>query len=410
MTDEQPSIARGPFSIDGRRGNTRQVDRQVLVIAHHHAGAARLLDIAPLVESDQRVQVIYTVPPASRFRDGVAERLSRDGAFVLPWWQATQHPFDLALAAGQGLLEQVHAPIMLFPHGAGHSGYMNRWEGHAAPPGRVASDLAPSGLMRHGRVIPSAIMLAHEDHRRHLARDCPEALPSAVTAGDPCFDRLLASRPRRAAYRDALGVGPGQRLVLVASWWSECSLVGGARDAIARLAAALPPGDRMVAILHPIIWTWHGRRQVLAWHEEAMRAGVRLLPHESGWQAALIAADALIGDRCSVTSYGAALGLPTLLGPYDPGRVVPGTPFDLLGEVAPRLRLDAPLGPQLDKAAAVWTPERAAQARTRLTSAPGHSATIIRKTMYKTLGLPEPPTTPALPTVPLPHPIAWEAR
>jgi hypothetical protein len=30
--------------------------------------------------------------------------------------------------------------------------------------------------------------------------------------------------------------------------------------------------------------------------------------------------------------------------------------------------------------------------------------------MYETLDLPEPAAAPALPTVPMPHPIAWEAR
>jgi hypothetical protein len=402
----EPPIIRGPFSIDASKGDTHRVERTVLVVVHHLAGATRLMDIVPLVEHDQRVQMVYTVPPSSLWADGAHEFLRTTGALVMPWPQATQTRFDLALAAGQGLLEHLHAPIAMFSHGAGHISYVNRWEGHGPPASRQVSGLGFGGLSSHGRVTPSAIMLAHEDHRRSLARECPDALPTAVIAGDLCFDRLLASLPRRSAYRDALNAGPARKLVVVSSRWGAGSLLGQRIDPIFRLAAELPYEDhRVVMILHPNIWTWHGRRQVLAWFAESVRSGIILLPPEEGWRGALVAADVMIGDRGSVTSYGAALGLPVLLAPYDAEDVVPGSQFAYLGEVAPRLRTGAPLAAQLDATARDWSAGDAAVLRSRLTSAPGGAARITRRTIYRLLRLDEPAAEPVTEPVPLPCPL-----
>ncbi|MFC7740294.1 hypothetical protein ACFQXA_03960 [Nocardiopsis composta] len=62
---------------------------------------------------------------------------------------------------------------------------------------------------------------------------------------------------------------------------------------------------------------------------------MRLIPPEQGWQAALVAADAVIGDHGSVTYYAAALGRPVLLAAFDEGEVLPGSHIDLLGRAAP---------------------------------------------------------------------------
>jgi hypothetical protein len=206
-------------------------------------------------------------------------------------------------------------------------------------------------------------------------------------------------------------VRPGQRLVVISSWWGTGSLLGRHADVLARVADELRGGDhRVVAILHPNVWTWHGRRQIRQWLAEPLRAGVMLLPPEEGWRAALIAGDVLIGDRGSVTAYGAALGLPVLLGPFDAGDTVPGSHAARLGEIAPRLRADEPLKPQLDAAVRRWADVDAAELRARLTSAPGRSARLIRQAMYRLLGLPEPAAEPRVDPVPPPCPIAPVAR
>lgn len=404
-------IARGPFSADASRGDTRSVERTVLVVVHHLAAATRLMDIVPLVERDPRLQVTYTVPPSSIFAHGAHEFLRAADALTIPWAQATQTRFDLAVAAGQGMLEHLHAPTMMFSHGAGYATYVDQREGHGPRARRAVNGLGYRSLTCHGRVVPAAIMLSHADERRALAAECAEAVPATVVAGDPCWDRLLAARPNRTAYRNALGAGPGQRLVVVSSRWGTGSLLGRHADVLSWIANELPPSDhRIVAILHPNIWVWHGRRQVRQWFAEPMRSGVVLLPPEEGWRAALLAGDVLIGDRGSVTAYGAALGLPVLLGPYPTGDCVPGSLFARLGEIAPRLTMDEPLLPQLAAAERLWRGVDVSALRDRLTSVPGRAAHTIRRTMYRLMRLPEPAGAPRIEPLPLPTPIGMAAR
>ncbi|MEV5411264.1 hypothetical protein AB0K60_20780 [Thermopolyspora sp. NPDC052614] len=410
MTCEQ-QIAVGPISQEAARGNTREPERTVLVVVHYFTAATRLMDILPLIESDHRVQVVYTVPPASIFSRGAHDYLRDTGALVIPWWQATQRRFDLILAAGQGLLEHLHGPIMMFPHGAGPTTYSRRLPGDGPAAPRRMNGLGLRGLVVRGRVVPSAIMLAHEEHRRLLAEECPEAVPATVVAGDLCFDRLLASRPYRTAYRNALGAGPAHKVLVVTSHWGKGSLFHQRPDLLRDLAASLPAEDfRIAAIVHPHVWVWHGRRQVHAWLTEATRSGIVLLPPEEGWRAALIAADLLIGDRGSVTRYGAALGLPVLLAPCAADRVIPGTQFALLNEIAPRIDFAAPPAAQLDAAERAWTAADAAALRSALTSVPGQAAAITRGKIYHLLGLAEPAVAPLAEPVPAPLPLESAAR
>src|SRR5215475_14579260 len=72
--------------------------------------------------------------------------------------------------------------------------------------------LGPDWLLHKGRLIPSTLVLSHSEQRKRLARACPEALPAALIAGDPCFDRILLSRPLRETYRHAFGLADDQRL------------------------------------------------------------------------------------------------------------------------------------------------------------------------------------------------------
>ncbi|GAA3093093.1 hypothetical protein [Streptosporangium carneum] len=406
---EQP--IKGPFSLDAPRGDTNRVERTAVVVVHHLAAATRLMDIVPLVEPDRRVQLVYTVPPSSVFADGAHDFLRDTGALVMPWSQATEVRFDLAFAAGHGLLERLRAPVMTFFHGAGPYSYVGRREGDGLSANRAVTGFGLQGLVTHGRVIPTAIMVSHDDHHRLLAAECPDAAPAAIVAGDLCFDRLLASRSRRTAYRNALGAGPGQRVVVVSSHYGAGSLLWDHPDLLSRLAAELPAEEyRIVVVLHPNIWVWHGRKQVRAWFRRHGETDVVLLPPEEGWRGALVGADLMIGDRGSLACYGAALGLPVTLIPHSAEDVVPGSQFALLGEVAPRLDVRAPLAAQLDSVERHWSPADADALRDRLTSVPGDAARLIRQAMYRLLRLPEPTVEARAEAVPLPRPLTAADR
>jgi hypothetical protein len=397
---------RGPFGLDAAKGATVPGQRKVLAVAHHMTSGTRLADVLPLLESDRRIQVAYTAAPASPYTGGLDEYLRGLGGLVLPWHQATQSQFDLAIAASDSMLENLHAPVMTLQHGSGPSKLFLRVPGSGPPAVRPVAGLMRERLVVGGRVVPAAIVMAHERHRRVLERECPEALPVAIVGGDPCLDRLAASVRLRDAYRRALGVDPAQRLVFVTSTCREGALFGQHPDLVFRVASELPRNEYCVAAaLHPNIWAWYGRRQVLSWHTDCLRLGVRLLPPEEGYRAALIAADRIIGDHGSATYYGAAMGVPVLLAAFPEDDVVPGSHVARLGAIAPRLDWEKPLRPQIDDVVHAYCADTYAALREDLSSKPGESAQILRRAMYRLMRLQEPEYVPRVEPVPLPFPI-----
>jgi hypothetical protein len=267
--------------------------------------------------------------------------------------------------------------------------------------------LSAEWLLDSGELIPSAVVLSHPEQLARLIRACPQAADVAILAGDPCFDRMLASRPLRASYRRALGADAAQRVVVVSSTWGQSSLFGQHRDLVPRLAASLPVDEYHIALaLHPNIWCWHSPWQVRMWLADCSRAGVVVLPPEEGWRAALVAADLVIGDHGSVTFYGAALGHPVLLASAPKDAVDPRSPVGWLLTTAPRLDSTGDLADQI--ADAITTHERSlVDSSTALTtSAPGESARLLRSALYRMLDLSEPSTPADLVTVPVP-PNTW---
>jgi hypothetical protein len=393
----------GPFGLDAARGATVRTERTVLAVVHSVVTGARLADVLPVLAPDQRVQVVFSAAP-SLFPGGVRDLLDDMGAVIVPWQQAVRERFDLAIAAGTGQLERLHAPVVLMPHGAGYGKYPVRWPGHGPSAPRRAHGTERQQLVYHGRLVPAAILLAHQDRLAQLRRSCPEAVPAAVIAGDPCHDRLVASLPLRGAYRRALGVRDDQKLVLVTSTWGPGSLLGQVPGILPGLLAELPASRyRVAASLHPDAWYWHGPWQISAWQSGCVRSGMTLLPPAEGWRGALVAADLVIGDHGSVTLYAASLGKPVLLAAFSRDEVARSSHMALLGKTAPRLHPDRPLLPQIEHAAAGYRPERYANLRGQVTSVPGRSRQVIRRVLYQRLGLPEPPGIPAAEPVPLPR-------
>jgi hypothetical protein len=390
-----------PVGPDAERWITRTGCKTVLVVVHSVTTGQRLARILPLFETDNRVQVLYTAAPEV-FSGGVARLLQRLDGVTIPWEQATRSTFDLALAAGYEAVHELHAPLIVLPHGAGYNKLAVARTSGGAVAARGAYGLDPQSLVRGGRVVPVGIALSHRDDLAVLGRECPEALPAAEIVGDPCYDQILVSRSLRAAYRRALHIPPGTRLVVTASTWGVKSLFGQTIDLHDRMLAELPRDRyRVVALAHPNVWYGHGPRQVRAWRGNAMRRGLALVPPEAEWLGAILAADAVIGDAGSSTIYAAAAGVPVVLGTFPDEDVVAGSAAAVLAEAAPRLVPDGPVGEQLADAMTRHSAELSASVAARLTSEPRRFDRNMRRLIYRKLRLSQPTSVPvACPAAP----------
>lgn len=366
----------------------------------------RLLDIAGLFHGDLRVELRFTVPP-NTLGGGTESML--DGFGAVPWHDAVAQRYDLAVTTNLSGIADVDAPLALFSHGASRNSRARpRGRGSIPVPSQVHA-FSRSALIQRGMVVPSALPLGHERELELLAQDCPEALPIASVVGDPCFDRLMAGRGLRDHYRSALGLVPGQRLVVVTSTWRDNSLFASAPHVIDRLARLLEsPQYRVVLLLHPNIYAAHGEYQVRAWWAAALRRGIVLGRPETDWQPYLLAADFIIGDHGSVTLYGAAAGIPVLLGAYPDADVHPCSGAAALGARAPRLVESVPIQEQLDQAGEQFDAAVSAEIAALISSEPGAFARNTRRLLYSMLGLGQPATAACLPDAEPPSPL-WAA-
>ena len=395
-----------PVGLEAERWITRTGCKTVLVVVHTVITGQRLADIVRLVESDLRVQVVFTAAP-DVFSNGVTDLLRDLGGVIISWEQATRLTFDLALAAAYGSVHELHAPLIVLPHGAGYNKLAVRRGAGAAVADRGVYGLDPHNLVQGGSVVPAAVVLSHQADLATLGRQCPEALPVAVVAGDPCYDRILASRSHREQYRRALGVSQTQKLVATASTWGSRSLFGQAADLLERMLVELPPDEyRVITLIHPNVWFGHGLRQVRAWLNDAVRRGLALVPPTSEWMGALVAADLAICDQGSIGVYAAAANVPVILAQFSGEDVAPGSASALLAAAAPRLRIDRPLAEQFAYAAAIHQLSASEMVAGRITSQPGRFHRNMRRLMYRLLRLRQPATVPA--AVPAEIPVLVE--
>jgi hypothetical protein len=261
--------------------------------------------------------------------------------------------------------------------------------------------LSPEWLLYNGRPIASALVLAHETELDRLTAITPAAASIGVVAGDPAYDRMVASRHLRMHYREALGVAPEQQLITVCTTWSQRSLLGSWPELFREVAACLPRDEyRTVALVHPNVWHGHGAWQVGTWFADARRAGLTLIGPTEGWQAALLASDLIIGDYGASTCYGASLDLPVLLAAYPPDEVASGSVGELLGTLATRLNRHETLRAQIEHALTDHAPGRFAPVRDLMTSCPGEAIERLRALCYRHMRLPVPGTAPVTPVIP----------
>ncbi|MEJ3749533.1 hypothetical protein WEI85_40525 [Actinomycetes bacterium KLBMP 9797] len=385
-----------------RDWRTLRDERRVLVVARTVTALTRLADILALTAPDHRIQTYFTHDPAhpAVFGAGVERLLDRLDPVVVPWREARRDRFHLALSVSENdRLHQLRSPVLLMPHGVGYQKYY--------PDSQVVSGLNPARLVRAGRVIPATIGVPHPAQREQLRAACPEAAPRAAVVGDPSLDRMLDNQHRDLVYRAALGAA-GRKLVLLASTFGPHSLFGRWPDLPELLVARLPADEyRIVIVMHTGVWAKHGPWQVRGWLSRAGAYGLRILPPESGWQAALVAATCVLSDEGSLSLYAAALDKPLLLAPGGGSpTTVPGSALAWLGATAPRLDPGRDLRRQIDATIDRHDPGVADTARAATFDAPGRCATRLRPLIYRLIDLPEPSGEPAFAPIPAPDATA----
>ncbi|MET7487200.1 hypothetical protein [Streptomyces sp. NPDC005538] len=379
------------------------------MVVHTVTFAQRLREVFELLETDLRIQLVFTIAPHA-FGNGVSEFLRSLGITTVPWEEALRAEFDLALAAGSRGVHELRAPVVRISHGAGQIKLLTDVSTLAQGERRSPGMLSRQHLMHEGRVVPAAIVYAHDRDLEELARSCPEALPVAHVLGDPCVDRITAGRAGRESYRRALGIEEGQRLVVVTSTWGPASTFGRLDSLLPQLLSQLPgDGYRVAMLVHPNVFAGHGIRQVRGWLSGCRGRGIGVVPPEADWQAPLIAADWIVGDHGSLTAYGTLTEATMLLTAGPRREVSAGSPAALLSAVAPVVSPVYPLAEQLEYAAQSYSPGRYDDVAASLSSAPGQFHRRMRSLVYRMLGLGEParPSFAAPPPLP-PSLTGWE--
>jgi len=389
---------------------TVRPEREVLIMVPTMTSVKRLLDIAAVFAADLRVQSHFTVPPNALGRG--TERLLDDlGAPLVRWNEAVNRRYDLAVTANLGGIAEVDAPVALFSHGASRNKRVKP-RGHGSIPVQPrVQGFNRSALIQGGMLVPSAIAIGHEYELAMLEQDCPEALPVARVVGDPCFDRLVAGRRSRDRHRRALGLEPGQKLVVATSTWGEDSLLGSAWYQLERLVEQLPsPEYRVVLLMHPNVVAAHGTYQLRAWLAPLERKGLILTRPEHEWEPFLLAADYIVGDHGSVTLYGSTVGVPIVLGAFHEAEVHPSSGAAALAAIAPRLIDSVSVPEQLAHADAEFDAETMAKVSELISSQPGMFASRTRALLYDMVGLSQPSGPASLADTPAPPSLQAIAR
>ncbi|WP_410622733.1 hypothetical protein [Amycolatopsis sp. cmx-8-4] len=380
-----------------------RISKSVAVLAPHIVALMRLDDHIPLIETDHRAQRVYVVPEKDTWPD-VARELRDRGEIVLPMSQAREHEHGLVLAGSIRGIDDIRGPVLLVPHGGGFGQYRS-WRAPTAQPGDgPTTGLHPDQILRDGQVREDMkIVLTHERELDLLTRFCPQAVSHALIAGDIAFDRLVASRAYRNHYRRALGVADDREIVVITSTWSRQSGFGRNPGLFRQVLDALPQDRfRVIATLHPQIWSHHGEGQVRGWLRDSIEAGLGVLAPRTDWRGAVAAADYLMGDFTSVTGFAAGFGTPVLRIPHDPRPLLPGSPTAVLADHSPLWDPTRPLVPQLHYSADIQDRGLGARIAGLLTSRPGEAGAILHSAMYRMLGLREPAR--GLPQSPVPLP------
>lgn len=359
---------------------TFKMSRAVLAVVRNPSSLTRLLDVISLLEGDHRIQLLFTIDHGSIGQRDAEVTLRNMGALVLPRSQVVRTSFDLIIAThASSFLAELRGPLLVL---SPFASTLKPCPRVLAKSRMLLKQRLRDAIVRDGVVVPAVIGLAQDSQMAELKTVSLKAAKRARIVGDPSFDRMLASQPRRNHYRAALGVEPGKRLVIITSTWGTESLLANYPDLVDQLVIGLPLDEYRVAlVMHANVWSVHGEWQVRAYLRSAIEGGL-ILVAPGGWQAALVAADVVIGDHGSMTSYAAALGHPLLWVGSDPPGSSGGTGDRHLRNAAP-LDMASDLREQVESMCAVDT------ATLDGSQPPARSWKILRKLLYELLDIPE---------------------
>jgi hypothetical protein len=208
----------------------------------------------------------------------------------------------------------------------------------------------------------------------------------------------------RDEYRAALHTRVDQKLVVLTSTWGPGSLLGQRPQLPAQLVEQLPIDEyRVAAIVHPNVAHWHGHWQVRAWLSQATQAGLQLVPDREGWRGVLVAADIVLGDHGSVTTYAAALGTPILIGAPGDSELDPDGSSSALIRSAPALDDRGSLLQQVDQTMRTHQTDRYEHIARRTFANPGQALRALQKLIYEMINLEAPTGAPTVRRVPAPE-------
>lgn len=364
---------------------TRRIDRYLLVVVRTHTSMDRVLDLLEAVAEGVNLAIKFVLDVGSKFAREVTTKLRALGAEEIEWEEAKQLHWDAIFAAhvDQQLAElcEFSGKLFVVPHGVGYN--RKRLISTGGRPG--AAGLSTYELTHAGEVFPTLIGISSSEQSSRL---CQEALGREVVIGDFVRDKLIANRQHRRRCRRLLGIGK-RKLILVSSTWGPWSTFATQREIITRLVADLPSDEYAVAlIMHPNIWYGgdSGYELRVALRNE-LDSGLLIIDH-TRWQAALIAADLVVGDHGSCTAYAVAMELPVLIAACGSAELDEESPLAALHAELPRLAGTTSLREQVDEALRSHVPGQWKHHTDRLFELPGEGLKAAANALRGLMDLP----------------------
>jgi hypothetical protein len=337
-----------------RKARERALVDVILLVLHSGATVDRLVDLLAALKGLDRIKIEVTLE-AGRTKSqfdcaALRKRLDDLGIELVPWRVAvrTRYAVVLSTHATRGLLRRRWPNLVVMPHGAGYNRIRRRNTGSSRTP--VGLSTRELTRRRFHLLVPKVICLSADEQRAQLPRRCRRLLDRVRVVDDPAYAMLRRNMVRRPTFRADFRAGREQRLIVIATTYTDESLYRKHKEVIARLLAALPADQyRIVLVQHPNIPAVDGQFGTDLALGAEQQAGLIILPaFDGGWRAAVIAADLVVGDHGSVTFYAGAIGRPVLALRTGVVELAEESPFRLYLEETVELDPDGDLRNQVE--------------------------------------------------------------